>query len=92
MTGIEARADLGAVAIVEIHQLYGRQSHLIDEGHASEWAATFTADGEFHSPSYPAPVVGVEALTQFATRSSRTRPGGGGASARAQQHRRRSCR
>ncbi|NKS53219.1 nuclear transport factor 2 family protein [Rhodococcus hoagii] len=66
MTGIEARADIGAVAIVEIHQLYGRQSHLIDEGHASEWAATFTADGEFHSPSYPAPVVGVEALTQFA--------------------------
>jgi len=66
MTGIESRADVGAVAIVEIHQLYGRQSHLIDEGYAAEWAATFTADGEFHSPSYPAPVVGAAALTEFA--------------------------
>ncbi|WP_420879736.1 nuclear transport factor 2 family protein [Rhodococcus sp. (in: high G+C Gram-positive bacteria)] len=66
MTGIESRADVGAVAIVEIHQLYGRQSHLIDEGHAAGWAATFTADGEFHSPSYPAPVVGTAALTEFA--------------------------
>ena len=66
MTGIESRAEVGAVAIVEIHQLYGRQSHLIDEGHAAEWAATFAADGEFHSPSYPAPVVGAAALTEFA--------------------------
>ncbi|PTR24955.1 3-phenylpropionate/cinnamic acid dioxygenase small subunit [Rhodococcus sp. OK519] len=66
MTVIEARADVGAMAFVEIHQLYGRQSHLIDEGHAVEWAATFTADGEFHSPSYPAPVVGTAALTEFA--------------------------
>lgn len=66
MTGIESRVDVGAVAIVEIHQLYGRQSHLIDEGHAAGWAATFTADGEFHSPSYPAPVVGTAALTEFA--------------------------
>lgn len=66
MTGIESRAEIGAAAIVEIHQLYGRQSHLIDEGHAAEWAETFTADGEFHSPSYPAPVVGTVALTEFA--------------------------
>ncbi|CAM2866370.1 nuclear transport factor 2 family protein [Prescottella defluvii] len=66
MTGIESGADVGAVAIVEIHQLYGRQSHFIDEGRAAEWAATFTAEGEFHSPSYPAPVVGAPALTAFA--------------------------
>ncbi|GAB2632799.1 nuclear transport factor 2 family protein [Prescottella soli] len=65
-TGIESRTDVGAAAFVEIHQLYGRQSHLIDEGHAAEWAATFTAEGEFHSPSYPAPVVGTTALTEFA--------------------------
>lgn len=66
MTGIEARADVGATVFAEIHQLYGRQSHLIDQGRAAEWSATFTADGEFHSPSYPAPVVGTDALTEFA--------------------------
>lgn len=65
-TGIEGIADVGAAVFVEIHQLYGRQSHLIDEGHAAEWAATFTDRGEFHSPSYPAPVVGTAALTEFA--------------------------
>lgn len=58
--------DLGLLA--EVHQLYGRQSHLIDEGAAAEWAATFTAAGEFHSPSYPEPVVGSAALTGFAHR------------------------
>ncbi|QCQ92845.1 nuclear transport factor 2 family protein [Rhodococcus sp. SGAir0479] len=65
-TGIAGSARPDATVFVEIHQLYGRQSHLIDEGHADEWAATFTADGEFHSPSYPAPVVGTAALTEFA--------------------------
>ncbi|WFR73183.1 nuclear transport factor 2 family protein [Prescottella defluvii] len=71
-TGIESAvgavraADIDAAVFVEIHQLYGRQSHLIDEGAAAEWAATFTADGEFHSPSYPEPVVGAAALTDFA--------------------------
>jgi hypothetical protein len=47
-------------------QLYGRQSFAIDEGNASEWAATFTEDGEFISPTYAAPVVGRSALEQFA--------------------------
>ncbi|MEV6135603.1 nuclear transport factor 2 family protein [Nocardia sp. NPDC051990] len=65
-TGINGAADIGAAAFVEIHQLYGRQSHLIDEGSAAAWAATFTAEGEFHSPSYPEPVVGTVALTEFA--------------------------
>ncbi|MFD1812714.1 nuclear transport factor 2 family protein [Rhodococcus gannanensis] len=66
MTGTEGAADVTATAVAEIHQLYGRQSHLIDEGHAAQWAATFTTEGEFHSPSYPAPVVGTAALTHFA--------------------------
>lgn len=66
MTGIEGHAGIDALVFVEIHQLYGRQSHLIDEGHPAEWAATFTGDGEFHSPSYPEPVVGTAALTAFA--------------------------
>lgn len=52
--------------IAEVHQLYGSQSRYIDSGHAADWAATFTADGEFHSPSYPEPVIGTAALTEFA--------------------------
>ena len=53
-------------ALMELHQLYAQQSHLIDEGDAEGWAATFTPDGEFHSPSYPAPAVGADELTAFA--------------------------
>ncbi len=49
-----------------IHQFYARQSHFIDSGRAREWADTFTPDGEFHSPTYPEPVVGTAALTAFA--------------------------
>lgn len=54
--------------VVAVHQLYGRQSHAIDSGRAAEWAATFTPDGEFHSPTYPEPAVGAGALTAFAER------------------------
>jgi 3-phenylpropionate/cinnamic acid dioxygenase small subunit len=60
----EVIVDVETLALV--HQLYGAQSHYIDEGHARDWADTFTPDGEFHSPSYPAPVTGHAALTQFA--------------------------
>ncbi|GAA3842415.1 nuclear transport factor 2 family protein [Amycolatopsis tucumanensis] len=52
--------------LVLVHQLYGAQSHYIDEGRATEWAHTFTPDGEFCSPSYPAPVTGTAELTKFA--------------------------
>ncbi|PXY29998.1 hypothetical protein DI005_32420 [Prauserella sp. PE36] len=54
--------------LAAVQQLYGEQSHLIDEGHARDWALTFTTDGEFVSPSYPAPVTGTDALTAFAER------------------------
>ncbi|MFF5989298.1 nuclear transport factor 2 family protein [Prauserella flavalba] len=54
--------------LAAVHQLYGAQSHLIDGGHARDWALTFTADGEFVSPSYPEPVTGTGALTAFAER------------------------
>lgn len=60
--------DVDATVLAQLHQLYARQSHLIDGGAADEWARTFTPDGEFRSPSYPAPVVGVEELTAFAER------------------------
>ncbi|WP_245617507.1 nuclear transport factor 2 family protein [Amycolatopsis taiwanensis] len=62
----ETIADVSAETLVRVHQLYGAQSHLIDNGHARAWARTFTADGEFHSPTYPEPVVGIDALTRFA--------------------------
>ena len=52
--------------VAAVHQLYGFQSHHIDNGRAADWAATFTPSGEFHSPSYPAPVTGTAALTAFA--------------------------
>ncbi|GAB3743256.1 nuclear transport factor 2 family protein [Nocardiopsis nanhaiensis] len=57
-----------ATTFVEVQQLYARQSHLIDSGRAEEWARTFTEDGEFHSPSYPGPVIGRQALRAFAER------------------------
>ena len=47
-------------------RLHARQSRLIDEGDAEGWAATFTADGVFDSPSYPEPARGAAALTAFA--------------------------
>ncbi|MBZ5740495.1 nuclear transport factor 2 family protein [Nocardioides mangrovi] len=56
----------------QVLRAYARQSRLIDTGDASGWAATFTADGEFHSPSYPAPAVGAEALRDFAAAFART--------------------
>ncbi|WP_075834330.1 MULTISPECIES: nuclear transport factor 2 family protein [unclassified Rhodococcus (in: high G+C Gram-positive bacteria)] len=54
--------------VAAIHQLYGRQSHCIDSGRQQDWAQTFTDGGEFHSPSYPEPVVGFDALAAFAAR------------------------
>lgn len=60
--------DVTADVAAEITRLYARQSRLIDDGDAEGWAATFTADGEFHSPSYPEPAAGTAALTAFAER------------------------
>lgn len=52
--------------VAALTRLYARQSRLIDEGDATGWAATFTPDGSFDSPSYPAPVRGTTALVAFA--------------------------
>jgi len=52
--------------VIGLQQLYARQSHLIDSGDAEGWARTFAPDGEFHSPTYPAPVVGRDPLRDFA--------------------------
>ncbi|GAA0991767.1 nuclear transport factor 2 family protein [Nocardiopsis tropica] len=63
--------------VTGIHQLYARQSHLIDSGNAGGWADTFTPDGEFHSPTYPAPVVGRTPLRDFARDFARDARAGG---------------
>ena len=60
--------EVDAATVARLHQLYGRQSHLIDGGDAIGWAQTFTDDGEFHSPSYPEPVSGTDDLIAFAER------------------------
>ncbi|GAA4879498.1 nuclear transport factor 2 family protein [Saccharopolyspora cebuensis] len=55
-----------STALPEVLDLLGRQSHAIDGGDGPGWAATFTADGVFRSPTYPEPVRGRAALTRFA--------------------------
>ncbi|MEO9322478.1 nuclear transport factor 2 family protein [Nocardioides sp. C4-1] len=50
----------------ELERFYARQSRLIDDGNAVGWAATFTADGVFDSPSYPRPARGTDELVAFA--------------------------
>jgi hypothetical protein len=55
-------------ALHEVLQLLGQQSYAIDEGDASGWAATFTEDGTFSSPTYGEPVRGRTDLTAFAAR------------------------
>jgi uncharacterized protein (TIGR02246 family) len=62
MTG----TDLAAQEQLAIQQLYARQSHAIDSGDAHGWAACFTSDGAFRSPTYGDAVVGTDALTAFA--------------------------
>ncbi|MCA1188835.1 MULTISPECIES: nuclear transport factor 2 family protein [unclassified Saccharopolyspora] len=59
---------IGADVLAHVHQLYGAQSRHIDEGRAAGWAATFTPNGEFRSPSYPEPAIGTTALVEFAER------------------------
>jgi uncharacterized protein (TIGR02246 family) len=62
MTG----TDLAAQEQLAIQQLYARQSHAIDSGDALGWAACFTSDGAFRSPTYGDAIVGTVALTAFA--------------------------
>lgn len=62
-SGVVSTAD-----VIAVYQLYGRQSHAIDSGRAEDWAATFTVDGEFHSPTYPEPARGTDELVAFARR------------------------
>lgn len=63
--------------VADVQQFYARQSHLIDSGCADAWARTFAPDGEFHSPTYPEPVVGQERLRAFAERFTDNARAGG---------------
>jgi uncharacterized protein (TIGR02246 family) len=49
---------------VEIQELIARYNRAIDTGEPEEWAATFTADGEFHG--IVGDFNGTRELTQFA--------------------------
>lgn len=57
---------MSVISTARVTELYAVQSHAIDEGRAAAWAATFTPDGSFSSPTFGDPVVGAEALTRFA--------------------------
>lgn len=54
----------------EVLQFYARHMHLLDEGDADGWAATFTADGSFSSPSLPEPIRGRDRLAEGAGRTA----------------------
>jgi uncharacterized protein (TIGR02246 family) len=67
-----AAAPLDSRDLAAIQQLYARQAHAIDGGDARGWAATFTPDGVFRSPTYPQPSAGAEELTAFAAAFARS--------------------
>ncbi|MER5389737.1 nuclear transport factor 2 family protein [Saccharopolyspora sp. NPDC002686] len=60
--------------LLEILNLLGKQAHAIDGGAARQWAETFTPDGVFRSPTYPEPVRGRDALTEFAAAFAANNP------------------
>jgi hypothetical protein len=51
---------------LKLQRLYAVQAHAIDCGDAERWAATFTADGRFQSPSAGGTVAGRAELERFA--------------------------
>jgi len=61
---------LSVVDRLDIIELYSRQSHLIDSGDSHGWAATFTHDGSFSSPTYKLTARGTSELQDFAQSSN----------------------
>lgn len=53
-----------------IEALYARQSHAVDESDGAGWAATFTAEGVFESPTYRLTARGTDELAAFARSSN----------------------
>lgn len=60
--------EVDDLTYVRLYRLYAHQSRSIDGGNAAAWAATFTPDGVFASPSYPEPARGTADLVSFAQR------------------------
>lgn len=58
--------------IAVLRNLYAKQAHLIDTGQHEGWAHTFTADGEFHSPTYGEPAIGHDRIADISRRFSET--------------------
>src|SRR3546814_14824393 len=58
--------------IALLRNLYAKQAHLIDTGQHEGWAHTFTADGEFHSPTCGEPAIGHDRLADISRRFSET--------------------
>jgi ketosteroid isomerase-like protein len=66
----ESPTDVTLQDRAEIAELFARQAHAIDGGDAAGWAATFTADGRFVSPTYKLTATGPAELTTFADNSN----------------------
>lgn len=60
-TAVSPTVDTSGLYLA-VQQFYARHMHLLDDGRADEWAATFTPDGSFSAPGLPAPVRGRGAL------------------------------
>jgi hypothetical protein len=76
-TTVTAQIDLQAPAATEfaalyaeVQQFYARHMHLLDNGEADAWAATFTEEATFSVPTLPAPVVGRAGLAAAVKRSA----------------------
>lgn len=70
MSGVSAQ-DYAAIVNHLAHYC-----HYIDEGEAERWAACFTEDGAFDGPATPKPVVGRQALIEFAQATATASDGG----------------
>lgn len=61
-------AHKGTIDTRLVTDLYATQSVAIDEGDVAAWAATYSHDGSFFSPTYGEVVVGSAALIEFGER------------------------
>ncbi|GAA1913045.1 nuclear transport factor 2 family protein [Nocardioides hwasunensis] len=69
---MEQHGEVDDLTVVQVLRAYARQARLIDSFDGPGWAATFTTDGVFASPSYPQPVVGTDALVAFVEQYAET--------------------
>lgn len=73
MTDVTGSLLIDGVSIADrlaIDALYARQSHTVDESDGQGWAATFTPDGVFESPTYGLTARGTAELAEFAVGSN----------------------